>query len=102
LLAVLDFDTRLGGQVVEVEDFAVRAFDRDTRMALALVLDDDELGLAALATLALFFQPRGFAFFDILVANCTALLGQNRCDVRIPDDELLTRLDLFAVADNDG
>ena len=46
LLAVLHFDTRLGGQVVEVEDLAVIAFDGDARMALALVLDDDELGFA--------------------------------------------------------
>jgi hypothetical protein len=46
LLAVGDFDTRLGGQVVEVEDLAVGAFDGDARMAFALVLDDDELGFA--------------------------------------------------------
>jgi len=43
LFTVADFDTRLGRQVVEVEDLAVGAFDGDTRMAFAFVLDDDEL-----------------------------------------------------------
>ncbi len=101
LLAVGDFDTRLGGQVVEVEDLAVGAFDGDTRMAFTLVLDDDELGFAT-AALALFFQAGGFAFFDVFVADDTALLGQDRGDVRIPDDQLLARLHLLAVGDEDG
>ena len=78
LLAVLDFDTGLGGQVVEVEDLAVVAFDGDARMAFALVLDDDELGLPAAAALAFFFDADGFAFFDVLVADDAALFGQNR------------------------
>ena len=91
LLAVLDFDTRLGGQVVEVEDLAVGAFDGDTRVAFALVLDDDELGFAA-AALRLFLEADGFAFLDVLVADDAALLGQDRRDVRIPDHELLPGL----------
>ena len=101
LLAVVDFDTRLGGQVVEVEDLAVVAFDGDARVAFALVLDDDELGFAA-AALSLFFDADGFAFFDVLVADDAGLLGQDRRDVRVPDDELLARLDLLAVGDQDG
>ena len=95
-----DFDTGLGGQVVEVEDLAVGAFDGDARMAFALVLDDDELGFAAAgAAFALFFEADGFAFFDVLVADGAALLGQNRRDVGVPHDQLLARLDLFAVGD---
>ena len=97
-----DFDTGLGGQVVEVEDLAVGAFDGDARMAFALVLDDDELGFAAAAALALFFDAGGFAFFDVFVADDAALLGQDRRDVRIPDDQLLAGLDLLAVGDEDG
>ena len=46
-----------------------------------------------------FFDAGGFAFFDVFVANDTALFGQNRRDVRIPDHQLLARLDLFAVGD---
>src|SRR5207237_2125336 len=105
LLAVGDFNTSLRRQVVEVEDLAVRAFDRDARMPLALVLDDDELGLALLGaagtSLAFFLETDGFAFFDVLVADDTAFLGKDRGDVRIPDDELLARLDLLAVADHE-
>src|SRR5207237_1211394 len=70
LLAVGDFDTRLGGQVVEVEDLAVGAGDGNAGVAFALVLDDDELGLAgatAGAALALFFEAGGFAFLDVFV-----------------------------------
>ena len=101
LLAVGDFDTGLGRQIVEVEDLAIGAFNGDTRMTFALVLDDDEL-VSAAAALAFFFDTGGFAFFDVLVADGAALLGQDRRDMRIPDDQLLARLDLFAVADQHG
>ena len=70
---------------MEVEDLAVGAFDGDARMAFALVLDDDELGVAGLAALALFFEADGFALLDVLVADDAALLGQDRRDVRVPD-----------------
>jgi hypothetical protein len=64
------------------------------------VLDDDELGFAA--ALALFFHAGGFAFFDVLVADDAALLGQDGRDVRVPDGKLLACLHLLAVADEDG
>src|SRR5439155_3076008 len=96
---VLHFDARLGGQVVEVENLAVGAFNGDARMALALVFDDDELGLATLSAFALFLEARSFAFFDIFVANDAGLLSQNWRDVRIPDHQLLPWLDLLAVSD---
>jgi hypothetical protein len=102
LLAGRDFDTGLGGEVVEVEDLAVVALDGDARVALALVLDDDHLGLAGLAALALFLDADGLALFDVLVADDAALLGENGRDVRVPADELLARLDLLAVAGEDG
>ena len=60
------------------------------------------LRLAAAAALALFFEADGFAFLDVLVADDAALLGQDRRDVRVPDDQLLARLDLFAVGDEHG
>ena len=100
LLAVGHLDARLGGQVVEVEDLAVRVFDDDPRMVLALVLDDDELA-ARRAAFALFLEADGFALFDVLVADDAGLLGQDRREVRVPDDQLLARLDLLAVADHD-
>src|SRR5450432_4202979 len=80
LLAVGDFDTRLGGQVVEVEDLAITAFDGDTRVALALVHDDHQL---AAGTLLFLFDSGGFTFFDVLVTDNAALLSENRRDVRI-------------------
>src|SRR5207247_123110 len=74
LLAVLDFDTRLGGQIVEIEDLAVGAFDGDAGVALALVLDDDELGLTDDGALALFLESSGFAFLNVLVTDRARLL----------------------------
>ena len=102
LLAVGDFDTRLGGQVMEVENLAVGAFDGDTRMTFTFVLDDDQLGFATTAALALFFEAGGFAFFDIFVTDDTALFSQNRRDVRIPHHQLLAGFHLFAIGDEDG
>src|SRR5439155_19661669 len=102
LLPVLDLDTRLGGQVVEVEDLAVVAFDGDARVAFALVLDDDELGLPTAATFALFLEAGGFAFLDVLVADDARLLRQDGRDVRVPGDQLLARFDLLAVLRQDG
>ena len=102
-VAIEHFDTSLGGQVVEVEDLAVIAHDGDARMALALVLDDDQLRLAsACAALALFFEADGFAFFDVFVLNLAALFRQNRRDVGVPAHQLLARLDLLAVLHQHG
>ena len=57
LLAVVDFDAGLGGQVVEVENFAVGGIlDGDARVAFALVLDDDEACFGA--ALGLRFSAR--------------------------------------------
>src|SRR5205823_1696986 len=78
LLAVGDFDTCLGRQVVEVENLAVSAFDGDARVALALVFNDNELGGLAAAALALLLHADGLAFLDVLVADDAALLGQDR------------------------
>jgi len=61
LFTVADFDTRLGRQVVEVEDLAVEP-SMVIRGCVRLWLDDDELRDAALAALALFFEAGGFAF----------------------------------------
>src|SRR5205823_6425578 len=72
-LAVLHLDARLGRQVVEVEDLAVVTLDGDARVALALVLDDDELGAAG-AALALLLHADGLALLDVLVADGAALL----------------------------
>jgi len=72
LLAVLDFDTRLGRQVVEVEDLAVGAFDGEYADGVRAMLDDDELGFRRLGTgaLALFFHGGRFRLLsDVFVAN---------------------------------
>ena len=53
LLAVVDFDVRLLGQVVDVEDLAVVVLDDDLRVQVALVLHDDAALGAAAASLLL-------------------------------------------------
>src|SRR2546430_3007269 len=90
---------------MEVEDLAISAFNRDSRMAFALVLDNDKLGLSRPgggAAFALLLETDVYAFFDVLVTDDTALLRQDRRDVRVPRDQLLARLDLLAMVNGDG
>ncbi len=98
-LAFLDVDAGLGGQVVEVENLAVRRIlDDDARMAFATVLRDDKTLRDALG---LGLRPSGFAFDDVLELHAPRLLGQNRVAVRVPRGQLLAGLDRFAVLDQD-
>ena len=86
-LAVVDVDTGLGRQEVEVQDLAVGGIDDlDLRVAFALVLDDDE---ALAAALAFGFGADGFAFLDVVEFDAAGLFGQNRHAVRIPAGQLL-------------
>ena len=52
--------------------------------------------------MALFLDADGFAFFNVFITDGAALLGQDGRDMGVPDDELLARLGLLAVADEDG
>ncbi len=66
-------------------------------MLLAFVLDDHK----GLATLTCVLLTNGFAYLDVDEAHDAVLLGQDRRPVRIPAEQLLASLHLFARPDQD-
>ena len=83
---------------MEVENLARLVFDDDSRVHLALVLDDDQV----LHFVRFFsFDADGFALFDILETDDTVGLGQNRNGVCIPPEQLLSGFDFGAFGHDD-
>ena len=87
LLAFLDLDTTLRGEVMEVKNVPVFVFDKDLWVHFASVLDDDHLVL--FGTLGGLLADR-LADLDVLKSNNACFFGQNRSQVGVPLDEYLS------------